>query len=173
MQSRLVRREMAPERMVFYESLKAIFLHIDNHEKAFLNRFNLSIPRFYALLHIHNHPGINYIDLSNLMLCTKSNTTRVVQGMQKDGLVVRNMHPEDRRSFQLSLSPTGNALYQRVYPEYLALVDKLMSLFSDEELERYAVASNHIENTLAPKNSTGQKAALRVENPQPVSTPIH
>ncbi len=114
MQSRLVRREMAPERMVFYESLKAIFLHIDNHEKAFLNRFNLSIPRFYALLHIHNHPGINYIDLSDLMLCTKSNTTRVVQGMQKDGLVVRNMHPEDRRSFQLSLSPTGTASLSRI-----------------------------------------------------------
>lgn len=173
MQSRLVRREMAPERMVFYESLKAIFLHIDNHEKAFLNRFNLSIPRFYALLHIHNHPGINYIDLSDLMLCTKSNTTRVVQGMQKDGLVVRNMHSEDRRSFQLSLSPTGNALYQRVYPEYLVLVDKLMSLFSAEELERYALASNHIESTLAPENLANQKSPLRVENPQPVSSLIN
>jgi len=173
MQSRLVRKEMAPERMVFYESLKAIFLHIDNHEKAFLNRFNLSIPRFYALVHIHNHPGINYIDLSDLMLCTKSNTTRVVQGMQKDGLVLRKMDPADRRSFQLSLSQSGNALFQKVYPEYVALVDSLMSLFSDEELERYALASNHIENTLAPDNLASRKSALRVENPQPVSSLIN
>lgn len=173
MQECLICREMASERMVFYESLKAIFLHIDNHEKAFLNRFNLSIPRFYALVHIHNHPGINHIDLSDLMLCTKSNTTRVVQGMQKDGLVVRNMHPEDRRSFQLSLTQSGSALFQKVYPEYLALVDRLMSLFSDEELERYALASNHIESTLAPENLARQKSSLRVENAQPVSTVIN
>lgn len=173
MHSRLVCREMATDHMVFYESLKAIFLHIDNHEKAFLSRFNLSIPRFYALLHIHNHPGINYMDLTDLMLCTKSNTTRVVQGMQKDGLVLREAHPQDRRSFQLSLTQSGSALYQQVYPEYLALVNKLMSLFSDEELERYTIASNHIENTLAPKNVISQKAVLRVENPQPVLTSIH
>lgn len=169
MHSRLVIREMAPERMIFYESLKAIFLHIDNHEKAFLSRYNLSIPRFYALLHIYNHPGINYIELSDLMLCTKSNTTRVVQGMQKDGLVLRKAHPADRRSFQLSLSKSGSLLFQEVYPEYLALVDRLMSLFSDEELERYAAASNHIENTLAPENLANHRGALRVENPQPVS----
>jgi len=164
---------MVPERMVFYESLKAIFLHIDNHEKAFLSRYNLSVPRFYALLHIHNHPGINYIDLSDRMLCTKSNTTRVVQGMQKDGLVLRKADPADRRSFQLSLSQSGDALFQKVYPEYLALIDKLMSLFSDEELARYTVASNHIENTLAPDNLASRKSALRVENPQPVSSLIN
>mgnify|MGYP000006196597 CR=1 FL=1 len=170
MRDSLICREMASERMAFYESLKAIFLHIDNHEKAFLSQFNLSIPRFYALLHIHNHPGINYIDLSDLMLCTKSNTTRVVQGMQKDGLVVRKTHPSDRRSFQLSLTESGSLLYQRVYPEYLALVERLMSLFSDEELERYTAASKYIENTLAPSNVASQKTALRVENARPVST---
>jgi len=107
------------------------------------------------------------------MLCTKSNTTRVVQGMQKDGLVLRKAHPADRRSFQLSLSKSGSLLFQEVYPEYLALVDRLMSLFSDEELERYAAASNHIENTLAPDNLASRKSALRVENPQPVSSLIN
>jgi Transcriptional regulators len=92
---------------------------------------------------------------------------------EKDGLVLRKMDPADRRSFQLSLSQSGNALFQKVYPEYVALVDSLMSLFSDEELERYALASNHIENTLAPDNLASRKSALRVENPQPVSSLIN
>jgi MarR family 2-MHQ and catechol resistance regulon transcriptional repressor len=47
--------------------------------------------------------------------------------MQKDGLVLRKAHPEDRRSFQLSLTESGCMLFERVYPEYLALVDHLMS----------------------------------------------
>ncbi|MFZ3070616.1 MAG: MarR family transcriptional regulator [Anaerolineaceae bacterium] len=145
---------MGSDRMAFYESLKAIFLHIDNHEKAFLSQYSLSLPRFYALLHISNHPGINYIDLSDLMLCTKSNTTRIVQGMQKDHLVDRKNHPADGRSYQLYLTETGASLYECVYPEYVNLVDQLMSLFTDDELTTYAMVSQHIESTLDPKSGS-------------------
>ncbi len=152
---------MEKQSMSFYELLKAIFLHIDNHEKAFLSQYGLSLPRFFTMYHISTHPGINYIDLSDLMLCTKSNTTRIVQSMQKDGLVTRNSHPQDGRSFQLFLTENGKALLNRVYPEYQALVDELMSSFTEEELHRYSIASKHIENTLAPL-AVRQKQAVQV-----------
>src|SRR5665648_428668 len=109
---------MAHDKMVLYDSLKAIFLHIDNHEKALFSEFDLTLPRFYVLLHLSKHPGINFIDLSDLMLCTKSNTTRIVQSMQKDGLVQREVHPDDGRSFQLRLTPAGQAALDRVLPQY-------------------------------------------------------
>lgn len=161
---------MGSRRMVLYESLKAIFLHIDNHEKAFLSQYGLSLPRFYVILHIYNHPGINYIDLSNLMLCTKSNTTRVVQGIQKDNLVIRKSDPADGRSFQLYLTETGKALFERVYPAYLNQVDQLMSQFTDTELEHYTMVSQHIESTLAPNTGTGNSSSL-VDLTSGMSTP--
>ena len=85
-----------------YESLKSIFLHIDNHEKAFLAKFGLNVPRFYVLMHVQQNPGINYIVLSDLLLCTKSNTTRIVRGMQQDGLITRD---RSLRSAQLPIDP--------------------------------------------------------------------
>ncbi|NLE83988.1 MAG: MarR family transcriptional regulator, partial [Chloroflexi bacterium] len=98
---------MTQTRMQLYESLKAIFLHIDNHEKTYLSDYGLNVPRFYILLHISHKPGISYIELSDLLLCTKSNTTRVMQGMYKDGLVTRKNDPEDGRSYNLYLTEKG------------------------------------------------------------------
>lgn len=150
---------MAHDKMVLYDSLKAIFLHIDNHEKALFSEFDLTLPRFYVLLHLSKHPGINFIDLSDLMLCTKSNTTRIVQSMQKDGLVQREVHPDDGRSFQLRLTPAGQAALDRVLPQYNDLVISLMSSFDEEKVREYTVVSQHIESTLAPKLGSSRAGA--------------
>ena len=136
-----------------YESLKSIFLHIDNHEKAFLARFGLNVPRFYVLMHVEKNPGINYILLSDLLLCTKSNTTRVVRGMQTEGLINREVDPNDRRSYKLTLTEAGHDLFNRVYPDYKKLVDKLMSMLDKSKLEDYLKASSEIENTLTPNRA--------------------
>ncbi len=149
---------MYPEKMEFYKSLKAIFLHIDNAEKAFLNKFKLSVPRFYTLYHIYNHPGINYIDLTDLLLCTKSNTTRIVRSLQKEGLIDRKNHPDDGRSFQLFLTDAGKDLFERIYPQYLAHINWLMSHFTDAELNRYSLMGYSIENTLAEAILGGHSA---------------
>ena len=136
-----------------YESLKSIFLHIDNHEKAFLARFGLNVPRFYVLMHVEKNPGINYILLSDLLLCTKSNTTRVVRGMQTEGLINREVDPNDRRSYKLTLTEAGHDLFNRVYPDYKKLVDRLMSMLDKSKLEDYLKASSEIENTLTPNRA--------------------
>ncbi len=144
---------MQQTKFELYKSLKSIFLHIDNHEKAFLARFGLNVPRFFVLMHVEKNPGINYIVLSDLLLCTKSNTTRVVKGMQKDGLVHRELDPNDRRSYQLTLTKAGHALFENVYPDYNKLVDGLMSKLDKAKLENYLTASSEIENTLTPNRA--------------------
>lgn len=141
---------MKQTKFELYESLKSIFLHIDNHEKVFLGQYGLNVPRFYVLMHVENNPGINYILLSELLLCTKSNTTRVVRGMQKDGLINREVDPNDRRSYRLTLSKAGHELFNRVYPDYKMLVEGLMSKLDKAKLEDYLKASSEIENTLTP-----------------------
>lgn len=144
---------MQQTKFELYESLKSIFLHIDNHEKAFLAQFGLNVPRFYVLMHVEKNPGINYIVLSDLLLCTKSNTTRIVRGMQKDGLINREVDHYDRRSYQLTLTKAGHDLFTCVYPDYKMLVDGLMSKLDKAKLEDYLKASSEIENTLTPNRA--------------------
>lgn len=141
---------MEPTRKQLFDSLKAIFLHIDNHEKAFLADFGLNIPRFFVLSHLDKNPGITNMDLSDRLLCTKSNTSRIVQGMVKDALIQRIGHPEDRRSFQLYLTEKGKALFDQVQPAYTAQINALMSLIDDDKIDRYLEVSQSIETVLAP-----------------------
>jgi len=141
---------MQQTKFELYKSLKSIFLHIDNHEKSFLGQFGLNIPRFFVLMHVENNPGINYIVLSDLLLCTKSNTTRIVRGMQKEGLINRENDPSDRRSYRLTLTKAGHDLFTRVHPDYKLLVDRLMSTLDKAKIDDYLKASLEIENTLTP-----------------------
>lgn len=144
---------MTADALDLYFSLKTIFLHIDNHEKAFLSHYDLTIPRFFILEHLHDTPGISYKDLSVRMLCTKGNTTRIVRVMQEDGLVIRKSNAGDRRSFHLYLSKKGKRLFKEVYSDYIQYIQNLMSNFDEDQLLDYIAVSNCIEKTLTPENS--------------------
>lgn len=141
---------MTSTKKQLFDSLKAIFLHIDNHEKAFLARFGLNIPRFFVLSHLNKKPGITNMDLCERLLCTKSNTSRIVQGMIKDNLIKRVGHHEDRRSFQLFLTPQGQALFDQVQPAYNDQINALMSLIDSDKLDHYLEVSQSMESILAP-----------------------
>lgn len=146
-----------------YYLLKSIFLHIDNREKLLMAQFNLSIPRFYIMMHIHDHPGMNYNELSDLMLCTKSNTSRVVSAMQRDGLVRRNVNPDDRRSFHLYLTERGNNLFKEVYLTYQEHIKQLLAKFSEDQLHAYTMVSAHIEELVEPNGIVGIDLRRRSE----------
>jgi DNA-binding MarR family transcriptional regulator len=145
---------MTELKLQLYGSLKAIFLHIDNHEKAFLAQFGLNIPRYFVLFHLNNKPGITNMDLSDLLLCTKSNTSRIVQGMIKDGYLTRLGHPDDGRSFQLYLSEKGKALFDEVQPAFNQKIVELMSLIDSDKIDPYLRVSQSIEHILASARQT-------------------
>jgi len=99
--------------VVLYDVLKKIFSCIDSGDRQLLNQFDLTVPRYCALKHIHENPGISLTDLSALMLNDKSNTTRLIRNIQEGGLVVRRRSESDRRVFCLYLSESGEQRFQR------------------------------------------------------------
>lgn len=132
-----------------YQSMKSLTLHLDDGERSLFSRFDLTTSRFYVLKHLYSHPGISYIDLSELMLCTKGNTTRIVRGMLEDQLINRVENPKDRRSFQLFLTKTGEILYKEVNSAYQDYIFSLLSKLNEDQLENFEKVSNSIEDRLS------------------------
>lgn len=132
-----------------YQSMKSLSLHLDDGERSLFSRFGLTTSRFYILKHINNHPGISYIDLSELMLCTKGNISRIVQGMLEECLINRLENPRDRRSFQLFLTKTGEGLYKEVNAAYQDYILRLLSKMNEDQLETFAEATSSIESRLS------------------------
>jgi DNA-binding MarR family transcriptional regulator len=99
--------------IAFYETLKKVIACIDNGDRQLLSRFGLTVPRYYALKHIHENPGVSLTTLSALMYNDKSSATRLTRSMQEEGLVRRRRSESDRRAYHLYLSESGKQLLQR------------------------------------------------------------
>lgn len=101
---------MEEEGTALYNVLKEIFLLLDDGDRRLLSTYNLTVPRFYALIHLGDNPGLSVSELSTLMFCDKSNVTRLVQGLEAENLVQRRPHKHDGRIKCLSLTSAGEEL---------------------------------------------------------------
>jgi DNA-binding MarR family transcriptional regulator len=96
-----------------YNLLKELFFILDDGDRMLFGRFNLTVPRFFALLHLGQEPGVSSTQLSDYMLCDKSNITRLIKGMEADGLVVRRPHESDGRAYRLYLTDQGQSIREQ------------------------------------------------------------
>jgi DNA-binding MarR family transcriptional regulator len=69
---------------------------------------------------------------------TRPNITKLVDGLERQGLVVRLPHPEDRRMVQAQLTPEGAAVAARALPGRVARLEALWRQLDDAELEQLA-----------------------------------
>ena len=80
--------------------------------------FNLSVSALNILmiLNFGDDKGYMQQELSGLLLVSRANVTKVIDGMEKRGLVVRSSSQEDRRARFIKLTEVGKALAHRIIP---------------------------------------------------------
>lgn len=98
------------ERETLYNLLKQTFILLDDGDRRLFGHFNLTAPRYYALRHISEKPGLSSSELSERLLCDKSNVTRIVKGLEKAGYIIRKPHETDGRSLRLYLTSSGESI---------------------------------------------------------------
>lgn len=72
-------------------------------------------------------------ELAEKLGVTRATVTGLLDGLEKDGLISRQMHPEDRRAFCIELTSKGRTLLAELLPEHYRRVAGLMAHLSDEE----------------------------------------
>lgn len=80
--------------------------------------------------------GMSQRELSDLLVVDRSNTTGLLDRMEKNGWVRRKDHPEDRRVYLVTLTADGRKLWQKVLPGYLAAVAKVTGELPEAEMKR-------------------------------------
>jgi len=101
-------------------------------------RFGITLARFDYLAQLHRHPeGLRMNTLSRYLMVTGGSITGLTDELEKEGLVVRESVPDDRRSFLLKLTRAGREVFERIATEHEAWV---IEMFSDLKLpERKAL----------------------------------
>lgn len=108
------------DKETLYNLIKETFIVIDDGDRRLFNHFGLTPPRFYVLHHISEEPGISSSDLSQKLLCDKSNVTRIVKGLEVAGYIQRQPHESDGRAQRLYLTTSGEAICNQVHAEHKA-----------------------------------------------------
>jgi len=78
--------------------------------------------------------------ISQALLSAKSQIDRTTMGglidrLEKEGLVVRQAHPEDRRAYRICLTEKGKALQPELTPLALRAQDTLIAKLTSDEID--------------------------------------
>ena len=88
------------------------------------------------LARVCEHPGINLIDLSNMLKVDKTSTTKVIQKLSGEGYVERIRDENDMRSWSLKPTAAARAAYDTIIQQENHFIDVCVSGFSDNDREK-------------------------------------
>ena len=105
-------------------------------ERDLADGHSLTLSDYDVLLQLWRAPDrrLRPVEISKAVLLTRSGITRLVQGLEREGLVERTDCPDDARGFLVALTAAGAELVQKARATHLAGVSELFSSrYSDEE----------------------------------------
>lgn len=94
---------------------------------------NLQRGQFSFLTRICESPGINLIELSNILKVDKTTTTKAVQKLMKENYVLRERNDEDKREWNLFPSAKAQEIYQYIIQEENRNIQICLTGFNQEE----------------------------------------
>lgn len=90
--------------------------------------FATTLPRFDLLAQLERHPdGLTMRELSHRLMVTGGNVTGITDQLEAEGLVVRETHPTDRRSYTVRLTPNGKRQFKRMAAVHEGWIVELMA----------------------------------------------
>ena len=100
-----------------------------------LGQEGLSQGRFLTLIVMNRKPfeAVNPSTLADKLGVTRATMTGLLNGLRKDGLIERQIHPEDRRKVGVLLTDNGRRVLDNILPEYYRYFAKLTKYLDEGE----------------------------------------
>lgn len=77
--------------------------------------------------------GLALSELGERMLVTRANITGLIDRMERDGLVIREADPKDRRVYRARLTAKASNLLDNILPIHADFTRRVMSVLSIPE----------------------------------------
>jgi DNA-binding MarR family transcriptional regulator len=91
-------------------------------------RFDISLARFDYLAQLYRYKdGMKMRDLSRYLMVTGGNVTGLTDDLAKEGMVVRESSPQDRRAWIVRLTPKGRRHFETMAREHEGWILDLFS----------------------------------------------
>ena len=107
--------------------------------EAQVGRHGLSMGRFMVLIRLFTHeeaergPGLTPADLAEHSSVSRASMTGLLDTLEKDGLISRQDHPEDRRMYTVHLTAKARRLLEGMLPDHFRRISALMAPLNASE----------------------------------------
>lgn len=110
-------------------------------EKRIRNRlareFDTTLPRFDVLAALNRkHEGMTMGEMSETLMVSNGNVTGVVNRLLQDGLIIKEIEPQDRRTTRIRLSNKGTEEFAEMALTHEDWVDQMFRALNNEEIEQ-------------------------------------
>lgn len=99
---------------------------------------NLNPAKFNLLMvvkHVGKENGISQIELGNNLYVSAANITKLIDAVEREGLVSREPSKEDRRINLIKITERGSQLLDEIWPKHVMAVNNILNelKISDKE----------------------------------------
>jgi DNA-binding MarR family transcriptional regulator len=126
---------------------------IEHHVRDRLrDRFDITLPRFDMMAQLAREPkGLKMSELSRRLMVTGGNVTGLTDQLVAEGLVVRRPIRDDRRAFNVRLTPKGKRQFDGMASQHERWIVELLDELSADERESLYDLLGHLKAAVAAK----------------------
>lgn len=119
--------------------LARAYAAVEKHSFTDIERHGLTPGEFGILETLYHRGPLLLGDLQRRVLVSSGGVSYLVDRLEKKGLVERRDYPEDRRTRLAALTPAGEELIARIFPEHARAIQRALHAI-DPEVKQAAVA---------------------------------
>jgi len=108
---------------------------ISSWEHEEVKKSGLSPAQMHAIEIVGHHQKLRMKELAEKMGITTGTLTVMVDRLEKNGLVARQPHPTDRRSYVIVLTDLGRDHFKEHHKMHYHLTEEITSSFNDTEID--------------------------------------
>jgi len=112
---------------------------INNRLNRHLQQNDITLSQFGTLEVLYHLGPLNQRTIGDKLLKSGGNITMVVDNLEKNGWVLRQKDPNDRRAMLIRLTPAGKSFIQSFFPLHLKKIEEEFSVLSEEEKKQLGV----------------------------------
>ncbi len=103
--------------------------------ERYSEQFDLTVHEWRIIAIVGEQPGLTARKVGDLASLDKVNISRAIDRLEKSGRIQRQIMAQDRRSFALHLTKSGQKVLEQIIPLALEFEQKLLQSLSDKERE--------------------------------------
>lgn len=131
--------ETNPQTIRLFDVLGFVSRSIYHVSEQSVDEARLSFAQYRVLMHlflaeqIGDQAELNPSEISDRQGVSRNTISALIRNLEEDGLVERQLDPDDRRRFNISLTDSGRAVIRQHTRTHLEMMDRCFRALSDEE----------------------------------------